>query len=727
MKRMKKSQAEPKPPGQGLVPTPHEGVTAVHLRPSVLLADDNARVWRVQISPSPRTPSPFGSRMGDHTIAWAVHLDVIKAEMYGKTPAEAYAWLKEAHQSAVRWMPDVDSDDTKRLRWLADSDARAVRLEDSAYLAKQWLDKADESVRLGRPAEIAERLGPAIAHHLAYVNYLPFSTVRNLKDRSTGSAEGRYRKIVLECERHFAKQAEMEVVADTPSVAKPVLARTDTEVIARPEPEPEPVKAPDPAQVRDALWRLFSFDAALRETAVVYALSKQAANQPRVDTKEVEKLAIQLTKHLKQRKSFVLKPTQIKEEAERLATRLYDSKPQQYLWKAANTIKNVADQLVLILGDPTRVEGYRKDIADYLVLAKAETQGETNKATDASERFAKIMSHLLHEHQRLCAIAYPQSVRMSGFLDPTPAEAAITRLRAEMLKLHPKQAAALAGAPGTKLFEALKKELEKDTLPAIPDVGADVIKGWVSDDTGDPLVVTFTAGTGIDVNGRPPAPAGVAGMGCHTSAWVIQSTAVKKAMRVASDEDGLDKIEELVEQDLAAEIIKLDRYLPLAQLQGGQLKTMFQAAFDALTDATSGESAGSYLTFRNMLPFATVDAGNRAGHGEGLDATVDKTFDRSALNKTLELLADERRDLPLEFAKTLRAVAVDLEDELTFKGDDRWSADFRIKAAVEDSVDRLREEADLLELGGPAADVSSTIRDTRWAEHQRLYIEAHQL
>ncbi|MFI6481265.1 hypothetical protein ACIBH1_25265 [Nonomuraea sp. NPDC050663] len=724
MKRMKKSQAEPKPPGQRLEPTPHEGMTAVHLRPSVLLADDHTRVWRVQISPSPRTPSPFGSRMGDHTIAWAVHLDVIKAEMYGKTPAEAYAWLKAAHQDAVRWMADVDSDDTKRLRWLVDGDARAVRLEDSAYRAGQWLDKVDESVNLGRHAEIAERLSRAIAYHLAYVNYLPFSTVRNLKDRSTGSGEGRYRRTVLECERHFAKPAEMEVVTDPSRVAaKPVLTRGDTEII--PRPEPEPVKPPDPEQVKEALWRLFSFDAALRETAVVYALSKEAANQPRVDTKEVEKLAIQLTKHLKQRKSFVLKPAEIKADAELLARRLYTSKSQQYLWMAANTIKSVADRLDHILGDPGRAKGYRKEIAEYLALAKAETQGETSKAADASERFAKIMSHLLHEHQRLCSLAYPQSVRFSGFLNPSPAEAAISRLREELLKLYPKQKAALAGAPGAKLFEALKKELEKDTLAALPDV--DVIKEWVSDDTGDPLVVTFTAGTGIEVNGRPPAPAGVAGMGCHTSAWVIQSTAVKKAMRVASDDDGLDKIEELVEQDLDGEIIKLDRYLPLAQLQGGQLKTMFQAAFDALTDATPGECASSYLTFRNMLPFATVDAGNRAGHGEGLEATVNKTFDLDALNKTLELLADERGDLPAELARTLRAVAVELEDELTLKGDDRWSADFRIKAAVEDSVERLREEADVLEFGGPPADVSPAIRDTRWAEHQRLYIAAHQL
>ncbi|NUT43778.1 MAG: hypothetical protein HOV86_27675 [Thermoactinospora sp.] len=655
-----------------------------------------------------------------------MHLDVIKAEMYGKTPAEAFAWLKETHQDAVRWMADVDSDDTKRLRWLADSDARAVRLEDSAFRAKHWLDQAHESVSLGRPAEIAERLGRAIAYHLAYVNYLPFSTVRNLKDRSTGSAEGHYRRTILECERHFAKQTEMEVVADPSGVAaKPVLARQDTEII--PRPEPEPAKAPDPEQVKEALWRLFSFDAALRETAVVYALSKEAANQPRVDTKEVEKLAIQLTKHLRQRKSFVLKSAEIKDEAEQLATRLYTSKSQQYLWMAANTIKNVADQLNHILGDPGRAKGYRKEIAEYLVLAKAETQGETSKAADASERFAKIMSHLLHEHQRLCSLAYPQSVRFSGFLEPSPVEAAMARLREELLKLHPKQKAALAGASGAKLFEALKKELEKDTLPAMPGIDADTIKGWVSDDTGDPLVVTFTAGTGIEVNGRPPAPAGVAGMGCHTSAWVIQSTAVKKAMRVATDGDGLDKIEELVEQDLAGEIIKLDRHLPLAQLQGGQLKTMFQAAFDALTDATPGECASSYLTFRNMLPFATVDAGNRAGHGEGLDATVDKTFDLDALNKTLELLADERRERPQELARTLRAVAVDLEDELTFEGGDRWSADFRIKAAVEDSVERLREEADLLEFGGTPADVSPAIRSTRRAEHQRLYIEAHKL
>ncbi|MBG0831376.1 hypothetical protein HS041_26885 [Planomonospora sp. ID67723] len=721
MKRARKDDEISMEEDAGMRAREHGGLPAVHLRPAVLLAGNSVR--RVQISPSPRTPSPYGSRMGDHTVAWAVHLDVIKAELYGMPIEDAVVWLQKTHNEATRWMADATSTQMKMLEWLSDYEARVLRLEDSDFRTRTHIDEALKGMVAGRADEMTAALGPALAHHLAYVNYTPYATVRNLKDRSTGSAEAHYRKIIMQCERYYvtqaAKREEMETEqAPTQPVqpGKATLTRTGTVIL---QPEPPAPAPPDPATVKAALWRMFSFDAALRETGLNYALSQDAALQPRKDSRTLGMLAVQLMKHLNQRKSFVLDQAGIEQQAKAISERLRGAGSQQHLFKAAQTIKNVAANMVFAEADT--IEYYKNQINKYLALSKAETQSETTKANDSAERFVKITSHLLHEHQRLCSIAYPMSVAGSGFLAPSPAEAAMEQLTAQIAVLYPKLKPKLSMEAGVKLLAALKAELDK--MPKLPAV--DQPKGWVTDDTCDPLVVTFTAGKGADVNGRPPAPAGVAGMGCHTTAWVIQSTAVKKLLRgKATDEDGLDGLEAAVESDLASDLVKLDRYLPLAQLEGGQLKAMFQAAFDTLTDATTGESAASYLTFRNLLPFATVDAGDRGGHGESLEAGMEQTFDAKALGTTLELLTEERRRARRQIAARLRTVADELEEELTCEGTDRWRADYRITAAVEDSVDRLREEADLL-TAQPAGDVTPLIKKVREAEHRRLYLEAH--
>ncbi|MET7338572.1 hypothetical protein [Nonomuraea sp. NPDC005650] len=719
MKRLKKDTQTSVEEEAGMRAREHRGLPAVHLRPAVLLSGEN--VWRVQISPSPRTPSPFGSRMGDHTIAWAVHLDVLKAEMYGKPIKEAVVVLQTAHDEATRWMADPVGTQMKMLEWLSDHDARVLRLEDSDFRTRKHLDAALQGMVAGRADEMVAALGPALAHHLAYVNYTPYATVRNLKDRSTGSAEAHYRRIIMQCERYYVDQAAKPQKMETEPVQPaqpPTMTRTGT-VILRPEDFEEPTPPPDLPAVKAALWRMFSFDAALRETGLNYALSQAAAMQPRNDSRKLGQLAVQMMKHLDKRTSFTLDVSGIEQQAKALTEKLRGEGAQQHLFKAAQTIKNVAANLVF--ADPEVYAYNKKLINKYLALAKGETQGETTKANDSTDRFVKIMSYLLHEHQRLCSLAYPQSVSHSEFLSPTPGEAAMAELKAQLAKLYPKLK--FNTEAGTQLLALLKAEL--DRMPRLPAV--DQVKGWVSDDTGDPLVVTFVDRQGADINGRPPAPAGVAGMGCHTTAWVIQSTAVKKLLeRRANNEDGLAVLEEAIEADLASELIKLDRYLPLAQLEGGQLGAMFQAAFDTITDATAGESAASYLTFRNLLPFATVDAGDRGGHGESLNATEPQTFDAKALGTTLELLREERTQTPKQIAKRLRAVADELEDELTLEGDTHWSADHRITAAVEDSVDRLREEADLL-MAGQVADATALIKQTRQNEHHRLYLQAHQV
>ncbi|MEV4571451.1 hypothetical protein AB0K12_47540 [Nonomuraea sp. NPDC049419] len=710
MKRSRNDTPVSEAEDTGLKAREHEGLPAVHLRPAVLLNGGN--VGKVQISPSPRTPSPFGSRMGDHTIAWTVHLDALKAELHGKPIAEAVTALEKAHHDATKWMADPSSAQRKMLEWLSDVEERVPRLEDSDARTRTHINAALKALVNGKAQDIAAALGPALAHHLAYVNYTPFATVRNLRDRSIGSAEAHYRRIILRCERYYAAQsAKMET-----DEVKPAMTRGGT-VILRPEDFEEPWK-PDAQEVKEALWRLFSFDAALRETGLDYALSPEAAMKPQEDSRKLGKLGVQLTKHLDRRTSFSLDVDGIAQQAKEMTERLRAAEGQQHLFKAAQTISNIAGGLWH--ADQEDFGYYKQQVNKYLRLAKEETQGETTKADDSADRFVTIMSYLLHEHQRLCSLAYPLSVSMSGFLSPSPSEAAIAALTAYIAKRRRKLR--LDTEAGAKLLSDLKTAL--DRLPQLPAVDK-VVKDWVVDETGDPLVVTFVAGRGADVNGRPPAPAGVAGMGCHTTAWVIQSTAVKQLLaRRRTEPEGLEALEEALEADLKSDLMTLDRYLPLAQLEGGQLKAMFQAAFDTLTDATPGESAASYLTFRNLLPFATVDAGDRGGHGESLTASEQQTFDAEALGTTLELLREERRSERRRIVTRLRKVADELEDELTYEGDTRWSADYRITAAVEDSVARLRAEASLLEARN-VRDPAELIMTTRYQEHRRLYALAH--
>ncbi|MFI6600666.1 hypothetical protein ACIBHX_30845 [Nonomuraea sp. NPDC050536] len=173
-----------------------------------------------------------------------------------------------------------------------------------------------------------------------------------------------------------------------------------------------------------------------------------------------------------------------------------------------------------------------------------------------------------------------------------------------------------------------------------------------------------------------------------------------------------------LEKDLESAVIKLDALLPLAQLEGGQLGALFDAALATLTEPTAGESATAYLTFRNLLPYATVDTGDRGGHGERADGTLRGNYDADALGDAIHVLEQDIEREWKTYPKRLEAVATSLAAGL--KEDDGWSTDGRVRDAVAASARRLRAMARTMRAGGEH-NAAQRINAARWDEHERLF------
>ncbi|MBB5084126.1 hypothetical protein [Nonomuraea endophytica] len=712
----------------------------VYLRPAILPHPGRDVIRRVVISPRPRTPSPFGGRMGDHTIAWQVHLDALKAVLHNLTLPEAINKVQTLYDGATAWMSKLDSTQMKLFLWLEDHEDRAPRLEDAAHRTVTGLDlarrvlvdgprkKKDGSMETQDEvhARAADTLGVAVAHYLAYVNYLPYATVFNPSARgSIGSGEGRYRNLLIAHERHslhldrLAHQREED--------AKLAAEQMDTEQPGQPaQPKPQPPKDPDPPytadQVKDALWRMFSYDAALRESGIVFLLDPEAAKVPRASYEELSTLAENLEKLVSGVGSVAMTPTDVETKAETIAQRYARPTDDQELFHAAKAIKTAARSVVGLSPGTGKQrlrelrDGEGRHIGTSLSRALLSVQAIEALAKDAAARVEAIIPTLVHEHQSLVAAAYPRSVTYSGFFGASAAEAAKAKLTAELRRLFPK--ADLGKEAVTKLLTRIAAAWT--TMSALPDATAGS-NAWVDDAANDPLVVTFTAGQPLVVNGRAPAPPGVTGMGCHTTAWVVQCGALSRQLARAANEDrAMETVRQLVADDLKSEVMKLDRLLPIIQLEGGQLDELFDAALEALTAATAGEAATAYLSFRNLLPFATVDTGDRGGHGEKTDAGLKETYDAKALADTVSLVAEDLAMLRAQsYGARLSKIATGLRKSLK-EGETYWGSPTALREAVTASASRLNALARDLRRGS-VPDATKVISAARWDEHNRLY------
>jgi hypothetical protein len=171
-----------------------------------------------------RTPSPFGSKMGDHTASWSSVADDVHAHLYSKKLPEALTDLETMQTHAQDWLTDPASLGMRLWNMLG-PDERASRqpaLEDWAFKVKDAIAQARTALAAGGTApdpaavdtNVGELLAQATAHHLAFLNFLPFATVPAAGERSIGSGEGVARAKVLSIEMDV--EAERQLKEETP-------------------------------------------------------------------------------------------------------------------------------------------------------------------------------------------------------------------------------------------------------------------------------------------------------------------------------------------------------------------------------------------------------------------------------------------------------------------------------------------------------------------------------
>jgi hypothetical protein len=193
----------------------------------------------------------------------------------------------------------------------------------------------------------------------------------------------------------------------------------------------------------------------------------------------------------------------------------------------------------------------------------------------------------------------------------------------------------------------------------------------------------------------------------------------------------LGALQDAVLRELDSDVMKLDALLPGDQLEGGQLQSIFDAASDVLKANDVQKAATSYLIFRNMLPYATVDPGSRAGDAERIRAALKVVLDEKSLTQAAELVVTEFRDKDQreDSYKARDNAATELTATLKTTPP-RW--DPGLNKYVEASVSRLRAQARVIENPSsnkrikvegaiPLGQVKNKIITVRTTEHERLY------
>jgi hypothetical protein len=772
----------------------------VTLRPSVELQE--GRIERLVISPGHRTPSPFGSRMGDHTVAWQAVVDAVRALLFGSTVKEAVQAVRERQQELSEWMGKADSSGKKRLILLDDGVRRAERLEDSAYWVTHHLGAADaalkaadtsreDAVKTAQQGKAREGLELAVAYHLAYINYLPYATVPvPSSGGSRGSGEGTYRRVVLAAEAPDAaidNGADVDdFVADEVSEDVGVDADGDEEE-SEDEDESEDVGSGETAEedegegsgsqgsqdvsfegesegeeeasddvpvvtvdantrLRNALWKLFSFEAALRAARTAMALEPGTGDtvaKGHGDLEEtVKKILVQLdynvrpvgSRHASSRLDLTA-VDKLSAEAAAMRDRYKGDPDADHLFKLASFVVDTARLIKDTKGTagPSRTAAKKCRIRLGQLRTPAQAAAETivDKAEAALPNAAMVLAYLLHDHQLTVALAYPHAVKTSGFLVPADAtaaegeEPAPDHCAAALQQLRREIVARARTLPHTE--ENLTKLLGEvgkayGELGAVPE--AKNPNGWAAHRAAEALVVTYTPTPAtnaqtLTVNGRAPAPRGVAGMGSHTTAWVVEVAAADALAAVRTGV--LENFREAVTADLRSDVMRLDCLLPLDQLRGGQLRLLFNTAVQVLEATEIRKAAALYLRFRNLLPYATVDAGSRGGHGEDLAQSSIKLFDTSSLRQAAELHAKTLSD-----DKERTAVAKDLATlgaSLLSRADAAWGNHEALRLAVSACARRLDAQSKALTKEKPEH-VTEIILGTRWREHEQTYARA---
>ncbi|GII59255.1 hypothetical protein Pth03_76440 [Planotetraspora thailandica] len=710
-----------------------------------------------------RTPSPFGSRMGDHTGAWATIVDRVHARMHGLSLADAVTTLRTLQGEAQEWMTsgDPDSIGMRLFNTLDDEEAdhRRPYLEHYAFVVEETLQQIESG---NQPELTPARIGKAIAHHLAYLNFLPYATVLPDTDRgSHGSGEGAARAAILKIElaEESKLQRDERIAAETPEERKKRLeeeaaedkrlrdeedAKAEGESAQQTEKrhkeEAEQKKAEEQMILDDAyegLWDTFAFEAAQRGAGVQFAVAPEAV---RVERGKI-RLAVQLADELQP----ILDPYIIPlvPGGKRSAVAPSHGKPIEDVRMELEAIAQEADGVAgEDLGYPAvhdladevaQTARLAKDLA-HLVSAK-ESDGFkeakrklTAKGAEAAKVLAAlsvpndqaladsslILGSLLYEHQKTMAESYPNAVKQTDFLTGDPEEALITKLEESLTE-------SVTGVEPDKVQELLEKVREYyPEFGDVPEPAKD--SRWVIHAKTEDLVVTIDDRNKLAIQGRAPAPYGISGMGSHSTAWATETAAVEKLYATHKRTGIAAALQKEVARDLKSELLtKLDCAIPSDQLVGGQLNDIFNYAVDVyLAEGPEGaeDAIRSFLCFRNSLPFATVNDGSRDGHNERKTAKkATSNFDEEALQYAADQKGTEFE--PIRLAKTIESLEIAAESltlalaEVTPDSKKpaqpgpvpkNWFTIAEIKKAVDDSVKRLSDRAVLLKANKAKAD-----------------------
>ncbi|SFO19132.1 hypothetical protein K8Z49_32190 [Actinomadura madurae] len=245
------------------------------------------------------------------------------------------------------------------------------------------------------------------------------------------------------------------------------------------------------------------------------------------------------------------------------------------------------------------------------------------------------------------------------------------------------------------MIEGLKRQVEKAYREFGGDPKPAKTNRWAQSSKAPDLVASFSEDGELTITGRAPAPLGVEGMGSHTTMWAAELVALQWIVASAAPEEQtrIQAIKGRVKDDLKGEVLELDYLLPADQLRSGQLHAIFGAAVRTLEAQRIESAAENYLRFRNLLPYATVDAGDRGGHGERKTRAVEKGFDRESLLQAVAQKADEYSQERVESTiDALKKAAAALEKEPGLG----WTSTKEVFDAVVLSIGRLEKEAEAL-------------------------------
>ncbi|WP_326639949.1 hypothetical protein OG884_34805 [Streptosporangium sp. NBC_01755] len=677
-----------------------------------------------------RTPSPFGGPMGDHTSSWASVVDSVHASLYGRSLPDALQKLSAMQDAVQEWMNSDTSEGSKLFDTLApeDQDKREKALGHYAATvkrlvgeAKQHLGQAppnDPAAQSAAQAAAAKLLADAVGHHLAYVNFLPFATVRAGSDRgSIGSGEGEARAAVLDAE--FASEENLdEVEAQNPGHGRHRNWRDSLVTLG--------TQSPD-FVLRAEIWKLFSLEAAVRAADLEHVVAPERAKKTaeKLDALKtmgdglgdlVDVLLVEdgvkgpdgKTSRRTKKKDFTFPDGGVKitlpartgqgatgvpngpevvaigslqdlarvlDKIEgRAVAQVPDRSGAPELWQMRVQVTGLTKKLRGIMGEVTPgLSDELRAFKDGIKSTGDDMAEESRRLREDPDRTredpARMLAHLLHDFQSIVVRSYPGAASKAGFLGGSAADSAVNVLKEHLDK------AGLAVEPAM-LDAFLDKVKEFHTELGEPEYAVDA--RWIAEAGGGGLLVAIRNGK-LEFGGRPDAPVGIAGMGSHTTSWVTECAAVEQWFKEKGEAGIGDHLRKQVIKDLKGELMTdLAPLLPNDQLSADQLTDIFEAARAALEAEAPEDTIEAYLSFRNLLPYATVDAGNRDGQGERATASKGVNFDEESLEAAMALKQDEL-DNPGTAIAVLQAAATSLRNvapDLAGPAAPKWQKDF---------------------------------------------------